>query len=152
MANSSILALDMASHTGWAFRCADGSIQSGTALFLGTLNRGGRWLRFEDWLKTLPAKLIVYEEPFVHFKHRQGLGLGYGFEAILRLHCARNEIRCVGVSNSALKKWATGDGAASKDKMLRFAQSMGWSISDYDECDARWLLEYAIKRIVKSKG
>jgi crossover junction endodeoxyribonuclease RuvC len=150
-----ILALDMSSQCGWAFQSEDGSIASGVTPFLGTLNPGHRWLRFDQWLN-LPSfeqlNLIVYEEPIVHFKHRNGLGFGYGFEAILRLHCARKEIRCEGVNISTLKKWSTGDGRADKFKMVRFARQIKPDVSDDNEADAILLLEYARKRILKLKG
>jgi hypothetical protein len=150
-----LLALDMSSHCGWAFQSADGSIASGVTVFLGTLNPGYRWVRFDCWLQgwaEVKPELIVYEEPIVHFKHKRGLGLGYGFEAILRLHAARKEIRCEGVNISTLKKWATGDGAADKWKMVRFARQFKADISDDNEADAILLLEYAKDRIVKFKG
>lgn len=152
MPSKRILALDMASHTGWAFQDRAGRIETGVALFLGTLNPGDRWKRFHDWLGWYAVDLVVYEEPFVHASHKQGYGLGYGFEAILQLFCAQQKIRCVGVNAAHLKKWATGRGNADKFAMLKFARSMGWEMSDDNEVDARWLLEYARERIVKSKG
>ena len=147
-----ILALDMASHCGWAFQSATGEISSGVSVFLETLHPGARWDRFTEWLGTNLADLVVYEEPIVHFKHRNGLGLGYGFEAVLQLHCHRNGIRAHGVNVSRLKKWATGHGNADKALMLRFAASMGWTMTDDNEVDARWLLEYARERIVKNRA
>lgn len=153
MTMKTILALDCAGSTGWAFQHSDGLIESGVTPFLGTLNPGDRWLRFAAWLDSWDRiELILYEEPIVHFKHRNGLGLGYGFEAILHLYCAKKGIRCVGVNITHLKKWATGKGNADKALMLKFARSMGWKATSDDECDALWLLEYARKRILKSKG
>jgi crossover junction endodeoxyribonuclease RuvC len=146
------LALDMASHVGYAFGHPDGQIASGVTLFLGTLNPGSRWIRFYSWLATwLDAKpeLIVYEEPITVFKHKQGLGLGYAFEAVLHLFCAREKIDCVGVNVSSLKKWATGDGRADKFKMVRFARQIKPDVSDDNEADAILLLEFAKAKILK---
>jgi hypothetical protein len=147
-----ILSLDLSGQTGWAFQSADGSTSSGVTPFLGTLNPGSRWLRFDCWLEAwdeAKPELIAYEEPIVHFKHKHGLGLGYGFEAILRLHCTRKEICCRGVNISVLKKWSTGDGRADKWKMVRFARQIKPDVSNDNESDAILLLEYARKVIVK---
>lgn len=149
-----ILSLDMAGNTGWAFQSQDGSVASGVTPFLGTLNPGSRWLRFNSWLDAwsdLKPDLIVYEEPIMVFKHRQGLGQGFGFEAILRLHCARNELRCEGVNISVLKKWATGYGNATKWQMVTFARQIDPEVSDDNQADAILLLEYARKRILKTR-
>ncbi len=149
-----ILSLDMSGQTGWAFQSADGLIASGVTPFLATLNPGSRWLRFDAWLggwQEVKPELIVYEEPITHFKHKNGLGLGYGFEAILRLHCTRQEVRCEGVNISALKKWATGDGGADKWKMVRFARQFNPDVSDDNEADALLLLQYARARFVTTR-
>jgi crossover junction endodeoxyribonuclease RuvC len=147
-----ILSLDMAGTTGWAYRYQNGAIGSGVTQFLSTLNPGTRWLRFYSWLATflqIKPDLIVYEEPIVVFKHKQGLGLGYGFEAILRFFCVQHEIHCEGVNISTLKKWSTGDGRADKFKMVRFARQFKPDVSDDNEADAILLLEYAKARILK---
>jgi crossover junction endodeoxyribonuclease RuvC len=150
-----ILSLDLGSHCGWAFQSTDGAIQSGVTPFLGTLNPGHRWIRFEVWLGAWwerDPELIIYELPFVHMKHRQGLGISYGFATLLELFAAKKEIRLVGIAPTVLKMWATGHGNATKDQMLIFARSMKWDITDDNEIDARWLLEYARKRMGKKEA
>lgn len=145
----------MAGTTGWAFQHHEGSLSSGVVQFLSATDPGSRWLRFDCWLDAwseVKPELIVYEEPITHFKNKIGLGLGYGFEAILRLHCTRKEIWCCGVHLSVLKKWATGDGRADKWKMVRFARQINDSITDHNEADAYLLLYYARERILKFKG
>lgn len=154
MPNRPTLALDLGSQCGWAFQCMEGSIATGVTPFLGTLNPGQRWVRFALWLEAWgesKPELIVYEEPFIHFKHRSGLGVSYGFATLVQLFAAKRDIRCVCVSARHLKKWATGNGNADKQLMLRFARSMLWEINDDNECDARWLLEYSLKHF-KLKG
>lgn len=145
-----ILSLDLGSQTGWAFQDRTGAIATGVTQFLGALPPGNRWIRFHAWLGSWgDPELIVYEEPFIHFKHRSGLGLSYGFKTLLELYTAQKEIRCIGVAPTVLKKWATGHGNATKQQMLVFSRSMKWEIQDDNEVDARWLLEYARKRILK---
>ena len=145
----------MSGHVGWAFIHADGQMASGVTPFLTTLNPGSRWVRFYSWLEAwadAKPELIVYEEPITVFKHKRGLGTGYGFEAILQLFCAQHEIQCIGVNISTLKKWSTGDGRADKFKMVRFAREVKTDVSDDNEADAILLLEYAKKKILKEKG
>ncbi len=152
-----ILALDMAGHTGWAYQSADGAIHSGMTPFLSSTDPGARWLRFELWLESWgemkpgPA-LIVYEEPITHFANRRGLGFGYGFEAILRLHATKKEIRCLSVLPTVLKKWATGKGNADKWLMVRFARQIKADVSDDNEADAILLLEYAKEKLKRAAG
>ena len=51
-ATSAILALDLGTITGWAVRCHDGLIASGTVSFRPSRYDGGgmRYLRFTNWL------------------------------------------------------------------------------------------------------
>jgi crossover junction endodeoxyribonuclease RuvC len=148
-----ILSLDMSgAGTGWAF--VNPELVSGVTPFLSTLNPGSRWVRFYSWLEAWAdanPELIVYEEPITVFKHKRGLGTGYGFEAILQLFCAQHEIQCIGVNVSTLKKWSTGDGRADKYKMVRFARQIKPDVSDDNEADAILLLEYAKNKIVKKE-
>lgn len=145
-----ILALDLATESGWAVQRGDGVVVTGIAVFVSRLNPGWRWSRFYGWLNDLiefeKPELVVYESPFVHMKHRSGLGLSYGFVALTELLASKHEVKCYGVAPRALKKWATGHGNADKLTMLRFARSMGWNLSNDNEIDARFLLHFASER------
>jgi crossover junction endodeoxyribonuclease RuvC len=44
---------------------------------------------------------------------------------------------------TSLKKFATGYGHASKDKMMQTALQAGWDVRNDDEADAAWLTEIA---------
>jgi crossover junction endodeoxyribonuclease RuvC len=147
-----VLTLDMGSNCGWALRDRTGVITTGVTKFLKSITPGSRWLRFHAWLNSWDdLQLIVYEEPFIHFKHRSGLGVSYGFKTILELYVAQKEIRCVGIAPRLLKQFATGHGNASKDQMWKFANSMNWGITDDNEIDARFLMLYATERLLKLK-
>ena len=151
-----LLALDLAAKTGFAIQRADGEVVTGTELFLKTLKPGARWVRFQMWLSKLcefeDPEIIVFEEPFIHMQHRTGLGISYGFKALLEMVAAQRNVRCYGIAPTVLKQFATGHGNASKDQMLTFARSRGWKMQDNNEVDARWLLEYARVRLAKFKG
>ena len=55
--NTSILALDLGSHTGWALHQLDNTITSGTEHFKPQRFEGGgmRFLRFRGWLAEIAA-------------------------------------------------------------------------------------------------
>ena len=151
-----ILALDLAAETGYAGQRADGVVVTVVFVCLKTSIAGNRWLRFRDWLKNMidfeDPQLIIFEEPFIHMKHRSGIGLSYGFKTVVELLAASHEIRCYSIAPTELKKWATGHGNATKSQMLTYARSMGWNLSNDNEIDARFLLHYASERIRKVKG
>jgi crossover junction endodeoxyribonuclease RuvC len=151
-----VLALDLASSTGWAVQRSNGSVATGVVCFLSTLNPGSRWIRFYDWLlgtiRFEETQRIIFEEPFIHMKHRSGIGLSYGFKTIVELLAARNDIPCHGIAPTVLKKWATGHGNATKNQMAIFARSMGWKLTNDNEVDARFLLHFAQEKIRRSKN
>jgi Holliday junction resolvasome RuvABC endonuclease subunit len=150
-----ILALDLATHAGWAFQENDGSRRSGVTLFLGTLKSGNRWIRFSEWMKAwgdLQPNLIVYEKPIHFHKSFSSAEIAFGMATRVEELCARRQIRCLSVTNNVIKKYATGSGRADKTSMLRFAQLLKPGITDDNEADALWLLEYTSKQIVKLKG
>lgn len=149
--NLSILALDPGTFTGFAIRFPHGDIHSGVAIFAKVRDPGERWRRFRQFLYDYPAiDLLIYEEPFIHPKHRSGWGLLYGFKTIIELFCTERTVQLYSIAPSILKAWATGDGHAKKNKMQLYARHMGWKFKDDNECDARWLLHYA-ERVVLGK-
>lgn len=149
-----ILALDIATRTGWAYRI-NGKILSGVQDF--SLKRGDspgmRFLRFQKWLSefcSMEDLLVVYEQP----NQRGGAPTAVllGMVAFLQGFCASKGLEHTAVGISVLKKYATGKGNAGKDlmitaanKLLR-AQGSNPTESD-DEADAICLLDYAEKEL-----
>lgn len=144
-----ILALDMASKTGWAL-IRDGKVlESGVQDF--TKRRGESnglmFLRFRRWLHGLISEvghkaerpdqfvqLIAYEQ--AHFR-------GASTEILLGLQTRAQEmaaefgIESAPVHTSTLKKWACGSGRADKEKMKeRAKESLGREPLDDNEADA----------------
>ena len=75
-ATGAVLALDLATTTGWALRSADGQINSGTVSFRPSRYDGGgmRYLRFGAWLESMAADaagigVVHYEEVRRHVWH-----------------------------------------------------------------------------------
>ncbi|WP_045758349.1 hypothetical protein, partial [Xanthomonas albilineans] len=67
--NTTILALDLGTRTGWALQHSDGTITSGTEPFTPQRFEGGgmRFLRFKRWLNEVlstanPIHTVYFEE------------------------------------------------------------------------------------------
>ena len=139
-----LLALDLGTHSGWAsfislpIGCDDhdqcwqgpckvkprGRYNSGVRSF--DLQRGDppgvRFLAFDAWLAemlaTVTPRVVVYEDAFMQ-PRREGTIIMYGFVTRIWAACASLGIESVSVNATRLKKWTTGDGWASKAKMLQ---------------------------------
>lgn len=98
-----------------------------------------RWL--DDMIAVHQPEVIVIEAPLPNQKNmntaRRLLGLAAHAEAAAFRHKLLYREQNVG----ALKKWATGYGAADKLDMISAAKRMGWAPKSDNEADAQWLLE-----------
>lgn len=144
-----ILALDSGTKTGWATNIELPTYLSGVQDF--SLKRGEspgmRFLMFQNWLKEMlkksEAEMVIYER--AHHRGGAATEVGVGLTAIIQSVCAELKLEHVALHSSALKKYATGKGNASKEIMMAAATKQGWTFEDDNECDALWLLDYAIK-------
>lgn len=147
-----LLAADLGAKCGWVLRHADGRYAGGTNDFSGSTERVGlKYHYFRRFLlrtvkliepRTLAA--VVYE--LVQFTPKQG-GLKAaqswsGYEAILTQWCEYQEIPYIGVPVGTLKKDFTGNGRASKEKMVDHARSLGWRPQDDNHADALALMQF----------
>jgi Holliday junction resolvasome RuvABC endonuclease subunit len=149
-----ILALDMATKTGWAVSDPEGAT-SGVQVF--DVRRGEspgmRWLRFDAWLEQVhilatarhPMGVLVYE--LAHHRGGASTAVGVGFATKAQEFAARHNIELMPVHTATLKKFATGSGKADKDAMIAAARARGWTPQDDNEADALWLLEYAKREL-----
>jgi len=154
-----ILAIDTGTRTGWAYRTDVGRIEFGREDF--SLSRGEspgmRYLRFGVWLREIVAavrpRLIVYEQ--IHQRGGAPTEVAAGFVTRIQEHCAVSGIEHAAVHSGSLKKFATGHGQASKEKMIEAAELI--YIRDcgpaccpkisHDEADAIHLLLYAERKL-----
>ena len=155
-----ILALDLATRTGWAL-IEHGRRESGVQVF--DVKRGEspgmRYLRFRRWLEEIGprADLIVYEQT-VRSPGRMAIEIADGFATRVQEYCAaQGEAGRVvdhqGVYPATLKKWTTGKGNAKKPDMLAAAFQLGFvshaaATWDDNEIDAICLREHALAEIV----
>jgi hypothetical protein len=143
-----VLALDLGTTTGFAFRSAGGVIGSGT----WDLHPHGECeaIRFERLADTLTAispsagiGAVYYEDVRRHVGNLAARVYN-GLLATLQVWCHERGIPCVPVGVGQIKKFWTNNGRASKDEMIAEAHHRGFNPSDDNEADALALLHYAI--------
>ena len=144
MTQTSTLALDLGTTTGWALK-AGGAIVSGTwNLKPGRYDGGGmRFVRFEGFLNELyaarPIGVVVYEEVRAH-KGVDAAHVYGGLMATLTAWCEEKKIPYEGVPVGVIKRFATGKGNANKDAVWNAVVSWGFNPVDDNEADALALL------------
>ena len=147
-----ILALDIATKTGWAM-CDDGKYGYGVFVCECEI-RGAKYdmfmvklLKLFKSFNSYKPDIIVFEKAFQ--KSQKSTELYHGFLAMLEYRAWQYGIDLMGVYATHLKKWATGNGKASKERMIAAAKLLGWDPKDDNEADALLLLEYALETIKK---
>ncbi len=150
-----ILALDPATHCGWAHSCG----ASGT--FDLSIRRdessGMRLLRLrsklEDIYATGGVDLVVFEAARHGAAHMQGaLVVQAELQGVIKLWCEQHEgVEYRGYSPTEIKKFAIGKGRGSKEVMVEAAKER-WpevNIVDDNQADALWLLALAQSEYAK---
>ena len=164
-----VLALDLATSTGWALRDTSGQVNSGVQTF--DLRRGEsagmRFLRFRAWLREIMA--LAYSRDLGHAAREKGVvafeqahhrgghatSLAVGLVTVVLEEAAAQGWETTSVHTATLKKHATGNGRASKEDMIRAAvKAFGLTkIEDgvgspcSDEADAICVLAWALEQI-----
>lgn len=148
--NTSILALDLGTTTGWALVSRDGLISSGSESFKPQRFEGGgmRYLRFKRWLTDIKQcadgiDCVVFEEVRRHAGVDAAHAYG-GFMAHLTAWCEHHQIPYQGVPVGTIKKHATGKGNAGKVEMIAAAKARGINPVDDNHADALALLDWAM--------
>jgi Holliday junction resolvasome RuvABC endonuclease subunit len=157
---TTLLALDLASKTGWAFgevaerpltpieanAHAKCEIESGTVRFSG---EGGAFFRsFATWLTTMlnrhQPNIVVFEAPVLPSRTQlKTIRRLYTLAGLTEMLAEPLVDQVFEAHLQAIKKHATGNGRADKAAMMRAAQAMGWRPVDDNEADALWLHSYA---------
>jgi Holliday junction resolvasome RuvABC endonuclease subunit len=148
-----ILALDLATVTGWALLANKDSpgerISSGTQSFAINARiegAGMRYLRFERWLDEMHRMYPIHRLAFEEVKQRaQSVAAGHmygGFMATLTKWCEAGAVPYEGIPVGTIKKFWTGAGNSGKDIMVKVARERGFDPKDDNEADALALLHY----------
>lgn len=145
-----ILALDLATKTGWAIATAP--VTSGTwDLAPQRLRKfespGARYRRLHDRIRELheaqPLEMVVVEA----VRRHMGIDAAHvygGLLAFVQDFCDVHGVLLESREVSEIKKHATGKGNADKAAMVAAARSRGWNPADDNEADALWLLDLVV--------
>lgn len=126
-----ILALDVASKTGWALRDSRGNITSGMQSFELTRweSHGMRQLRFRKWIREMldehllaeapDEAMCVYERPldYGHKNKRPGNEAGKLLVGVLMAELEERELLHAAPTAAEVKKVATGKGNSNKQAL-----------------------------------
>ena len=152
-----ILAIDPGKSSGWA-SIVDGHIESGVEKFTVERgeSRGMLFLKFNRWLNKIfdlvEPELVVYE--MAHMRGGAASEVLLGMTTRIMEMCERKFVdNYMKVHSATLKKFATGDGRASKEMMVKYAQEKfnNYFVVDDNEADALWMLEYGREMYGESK-
>ena len=131
-----ILALDQASNCGWctetAFGCWDFTTKKDES-------SGMKMIRFKSKLKEVigleEINIVVYER--VAGQHKNSIIHAAKMVAIIETYCEEMGIAYRAYSAGEIKKFATGNGNANKQKMIDAArEKYGYSGNNDNEADA----------------
>jgi len=150
--NRNILALDLATRTGWAIATRDGRILSGCESFVprASWDPGQRGLRFKAWLQEMLAHrdvhAIVYEVVIRHGPQNMAAAAHlYGLlEGLMWMAASTRQLPVEGVQPTVVKKTWTGSGRADKGAMVAEAKRRGFRPVDDNEADALAILDWAV--------
>lgn len=139
-----ILALDLATKTGWCVGEHDAEPNFGTYALPKTDDDIGRFLvAFEDWLVGMMAledpELVVFEAPiFLGGRNsnimtaRKLMGLANQTEVV----CYRRGVTCREGHLQKVKKFFAGHGRAEKADMIAAARRFGFAVTDDNQADS----------------
>lgn len=150
--NVNVLALDLATKCGWAYRTRDGKQRSGVERFAPGKggHNGQRWLAMRQWLTEAAREMggvhVVYFEDVKRHVSNLSARAYCGYLAILEAWCATNNVPMVGVGVGTVKKAWTGAGNADKDAMIAEAKRRGFNPTDDNEADALAILAYGVQQ------
>ena len=147
-----IAALDLSSHTGYAFGEHHEHPRYGTFDLPKTQDDVGRFVAaFDEWLNALidveHPELLAFEAPLMLgggqtsiTTTRKLMGLASHVEFV----CYRRGIICREGNVSKIKKFWTGSGRAKKPEMIAAARKWGYRVRDDNQADALALWSYMV--------
>lgn len=135
----SVLALDLATKTGWAVRLDDGSVESGVWCFCENRRELDLSRSVRDTILYAKDKMeaIVIEQPIMYRGRPSNISVAFGLRSIVRLVCQENRIAFEEIPPATVKKAATGKGNAGKPLVLSCMEiAFKKKLMSYDEADA----------------
>ena len=109
-----------------------------------------RWVEFQAWLRRIldacPTDVIAYEQ--AHHRGGAATHVAHSLIGIVEKVAAERNIELTNRHTATIKKYATGNGRASKEDMMEAGRnSFGIDFIDDNECDAVWLLELVVEEL-----
>ena len=146
---AAVLALDIATTTGWALQRASGRVESGRLMLKAGAHAGDRMLQFRAFLVDINSRLereggistVVWEDAFRQPGNANALH--HRLVGVLLEWAAKNGVAVQPAGVSAIKKHATGNGNADKEAMLAAARALFPGVRDHNEADAIHVLRFA---------
>ena len=139
-----ILALDIATTTGWKTETSSGVWKLKQKKDDST---GMKLVRLKSYLKELIAlekiDIVVYERPAGMFK--SAIITESELIGVVLLLCEELSLQYTAYSATEIKKFATGKGNAKKQDMINAAVALGYNPEDDNEADAIHLYNLAKK-------
>jgi Holliday junction resolvasome RuvABC endonuclease subunit len=150
----SILALDIATKTGWAHTDGSSGVWNFSKRKTSALKVHSLYESLSELVEWLPFSHIVAES--VHYGFLTATALLNQYRGAVMAWCVNKEVEFIENSKlytaTAIKKWSTGKGHASKDEMIERANKLKLAsaaplrgsriITDDNEADAICLLHY----------
>jgi len=140
-----VIAFDLGRNMAWAYRdwVYEDEIKAYNRLYDGIRShRFGAFMHdFPKITEGNPFTVLVYETPFA--RGRDATRSLWGLAGILEACGTKAKMAVVDVAVPTIKKFATGDGRASKDDMIAAAKKFGYAGNNEHEADAVCLLMYA---------
>jgi len=141
---TAVLALDISTRCGWAALGADNRVRSGVEHLKPGSHPGQRLLALRRHLVDLHAQIGPFEEVAfeeLRFAKYPDAIILYGkFLGVVEAWACANQIPLIGYAPAAIKKHATGNGAAKKPDMIAAVRARGFAPADDNEADAIALL------------
>lgn len=149
MNNQNVLALDLATKTGWAIRLRDGRVLHGmyNASASNSAHEGQRYVNFRRFLVDLiqehDVHHVAYEDVRRHMSTMSAHVHG-GLKAIMLMICAANNLETSYKGVGTIKKHWTSKGTASKKEMIVEAVKRGYAPQDDNVADALAILSLTL--------
>ena len=150
----SVLALDLATKTGWAFGEMDAEPEYGTLELPGGSKNLGPFLHtFSNWLDAALHKMIpeyiVYELPVLPKTTNPTTVIKLNSLAgHTELLAHLSKIHCRGARNSTVMKHFTGNGGGKRDdrkaRCINACLNRGWEPEDDNQADALAIWDYTM--------
>lgn len=147
-----ILAFDLATKCGWAFKEESKRAKHGTES-LENKKWDGAGMRFVKFIKFVHDLLEKYKPELVVFegvRRHRGTDAAHiygGFMATLQTICESNNVPYTAYGVTEIKKFWTGQGYADKQAMINVATDRGYNPEDDNAADALAILFFALEKL-----